>query len=549
MLAGYGVTHIFFTPCILPAALVEMDDLPITRISTHGEKAAAYMADGYARALNRPGICMAQVIGAANLAAGLKDAYMAFSPVIALTGGPSPNYEGRKVYQEVDDFAMFEPVTKFNARVGNVTRLPDMLRQAFRAATTGCPGPVHLQLQGHWGQEIEGASGDLDITAEGAYAAVPPYRPEPTSESVATVGGLLMEARRPLIIAGGGVTSSRAEHALVALAEKLSIPVATSLNAKGAIRDDHPLAVGVVGSYSRESANRIAFEADLVFFIGSQVGSQVTNKWKLLNPAAKVVQLDIDATQLGRHYPNEASLACDANRGLLCLIESVSTRPTSEWNARVGELVEAWRVDMEPHFTSDAIPMRPERICKEISRVLPNDGVVVNDTGHSAMWALQALDLVKSNQRFIRCAGSLGWGLPATIGVKAALPGRTVIGFTGDGGFYYHLAELETAARHGINMVLVVNNNEALSQEAEEFDPLYAGRSQPDDSLRMWHYSKLNLGRVAETLGCAGFRAESPAELRDALEQGLAADKPVVIDARSQFHAMAPAAWSSANIP
>ena len=548
MLAGYGVTHVFFTPTILTRSLVEMDDLPITRVSTHGEKAAAYMADGYARALHRPGICMAQVIGAANLSAGLKDAYMACSPMIAITGGPSPKFEGRKVYQEVDDFTMFGPVTKLNLRVESVTRLPEMLRQAFRVATTGSPGPVHLQLQGHWGQDIEDESAELDIRVEEQYAEIPPFRPRPESTAVQAVARLLGDARRPLIIAGGGVAYSRAESELLALAEKRSIPVATSLNTKGAVPDDHPLSVGVVGSYSRTCANQTAWEADVVFFVGSQTGGQVTNSWKLINPSAQILQLDIDGTQLGRHYSNAASMACDAKEGLLCLIEAVTEQPNTEWNDRVSAIKESWRNEIAPQFVSEASPMRPERICKEISRALPAGGVAVTDTGHSAMWAVQALDLVKPNQRLIRCAGSLGWGLPGTIGVKAALPDRPVIGFTGDGGFYYHLADLETAARYGINMVLVVNNNDALSQEAEDFEPLYEGRApQSEESAKMWHYSKLNLAKVAETLGCIGFRAETPAELREALNAALVADKPVVIDAHSEFAAMAPTAWSGAG--
>jgi acetolactate synthase-1/2/3 large subunit len=548
MLTGYGVTHLFFTPTILTRSLVAMDDLPITRVSTHGEKAAAYMADGYARALHRPGICMAQVIGAANLSAGLKDAFMACSPVIAITGGPSQNYEGRKVYQEVDDFTMFGPVTKLNLRVETVKRLPEMLRQAFRVATTGCPGPIHLQLQGHWGQDVEDEEGELDISVEPLYSEIPPFRPRPEPSAVQAVARLVSEARRPLLIAGGGVAHSRAESELLALAEKLSVPVATSLNAKGALPDDHPLSVGVVGSYSRTCANQTAWEADLVFFIGSQTGGQVTNSWKLINPTAQVIQLDLDPSQLGRHYSNAASITCDAKEGLLCLIEAVTSKPNTEWKERVSAIKQAWLSEIGPQFVSEASPMRPERICKEISRALPADGVVVTDTGHSAMWALQALDLVKPNQRLIRCAGSLGWGLPGTIGVKAALPQRTVIGFTGDGGFYYHLADLETAARYGINMVLVVNNNDALSQEAEDFEPLYeGGNPQTEESAKMWHYSKLNLANVAETLGCVGFRAETPAELRDALAAALTTDRPVVIDAHSDVTAMAPTAWSGAR--
>ena len=161
----YGVTHVFFVPTMLLPALAEMEDMNIRRVTTHGEKAAAYMADGYARASHRPGICMAQTIGAANLAAGLRDAYMACSPVIAITGGQQPETKYRHVYQEIDDFPLFNVVTKFNAQVDKVTRLPDLRRQAFRAATSGAPGPVHLEMRGSHGHVVE-EEGELELIVE-----------------------------------------------------------------------------------------------------------------------------------------------------------------------------------------------------------------------------------------------------------------------------------------------------------------------------------------------------------------------------------------------
>jgi len=223
------------------------------------------MADGYARASAKPGICMAQVIGALNLAAGLRDAWLAHSPVIAMTGGREPKTKFRKVYQEIDDMPAFEPVTKFNATVDDVARFPDMVRQAFRAAVTGCPGPVHLQFRGNEGQiDIEEA--DMEPLCEPQFARVPAFRPEPDETSVRTALQILQAADRPVIVAGGGVRASGAEAELVGLAEALQIPVATSLNGKDAIPGNHPLSVGVAGTYSRESANRVVNAADLVCF-------------------------------------------------------------------------------------------------------------------------------------------------------------------------------------------------------------------------------------------------------------------------------------------
>ena len=227
------------------------------RIHAHGEKSAAYMADGYARASGKPGVCMAQVIGALNLAAGLRDAWLAHSPVIAMTGGREPKTKFRKVYQEIDDVPAFEPVTKFNATIDDVARFPDMVRQAFRVATSGTPGPVHLQFRGNEGQ-VDAEEAEMEPLVRAAVrarAAVPARARRGQRARGARV--CLQKAERPVIVAGGGVRASGAQAELVALAEALQIPVATSLNGKDSIPGTHPLSVGVVGTYSRESANRV----------------------------------------------------------------------------------------------------------------------------------------------------------------------------------------------------------------------------------------------------------------------------------------------------
>ena len=209
MLAGYGVTHVFMVPAVLRRTFAEMERrTKIARVHCHGEKSAAYMADGYARASGKPGICMAQVIGALNLAAGLRDAWLAHSPVIAFTGGRDPKTKFRKVYQEIDDVPAFEPVTKFNATIDDVSRIPDMVRQAFRVATSGAPGPVHLQFRGNEGQlDLEEA--EMEALVEAQFAHVPPFRPEPEAAHVKAALELLQNAARPIIVAGGGVRASR----------------------------------------------------------------------------------------------------------------------------------------------------------------------------------------------------------------------------------------------------------------------------------------------------------------------------------------------------
>jgi acetolactate synthase-1/2/3 large subunit len=545
VLQGYGVTHVFYLPAIMLKGLAEMEDMPIRRIMTHGEKSAAYMADGYARASGRPGVCLAQQIGASNLAAGLRDAYMACSPLIAITGGHTPAARYRNAYQEVEDFSQFDAVTKLNARVDDVTRLPDLMRQAFRAATSGAPRPVHLQLSGLHGQ-VADTKAELQPLVESQFSRVPAFRPEPEPGRVCEAAALLAHAKNPIVVAGGGVTSSQAAAEVVALAEKLQIPVATSLNAKATIADAHPLAVGVAGTYSRACANRAVSEADLVFFVGSHTGGQLTVNWSIPATGTPVIQLDIDPLGLGRNYPNSVALLGDARVTLQRLIEVVQPRPpqaAQAWTGRVQQLVAEWRAETAAMRDSDAVPMRPERICREISEALPPDAVLVSDTGHSGIWTGTMIELKHPGQRYIRCAGSMGWGFPGAIGVKCALPDNPVLCFTGDGAFYYHIAELETAARFGINLVVVVNNNGAINQEIPLWKNAYdGGESRRPDEL--WRFHGVDFAKVAESFGCAGMRVEQPDQLQDAIRRAFAMKRPVVIDAVSDTFAFAKKPWT-----
>lgn len=536
---AYGLTHVFMVPTSFVAASAELDRLGVRTIMTHGEKAAVYMADGYARIRRAPGLVHAQNIGAANLAAGLRDPFMAGSPVIALTGAPHPSTTYRNLYQEIEDFPLFKQVTKFAAQLHLPERLPDLLRQLFREATSGAPAPVYLAVSGALGQaidaEIELPEGN--VVAEPVFAAVPATRPRAGDDEIRAALTELAGAARPVIVAGGGVVRSGAQAGLAALAELLRIPVATSMNAKGTIDERHELAVGVVGSYSRASANRAVMAADVVFFVGSHTGSQVTDNWRLPAPGTTVVQLDIDPSELGRNYPNAVSLCGDARATLERMRQIAGEEPATHaaWALETAGFVAEWRSAQRKRLESDAVPMRPERICAEINAALPEDGIVVSDTGHSGIWTASLFDL-KPPQTYLRCAGSLGWALPAAIGAQCGAPQRRVVCFTGDGGFYYHLAELETAARYGIPVVIVVNDNRSLSQDLKPYRRAYDGNPTAHGD-KMWMFEEVNLAATARSLGCEGHRVETPSELASALKAAIASSRPTVIDAVSQIDA------------
>jgi acetolactate synthase-1/2/3 large subunit len=546
MLKGYGVTHVFHVPAVLRSTFAEMERrTDIKRLHVHGEKAAAYMADGYARASGRPGICMAQVIGALNLAAGLRDAWLAHSPVIAMTGGREPKTKFRKVYQEIDDMPAFEPVTKFNATVDDVARFPDMVRQAFRVAVTGCPGPVHLQFRGNEGQ-IDLDEAEMEPLVEPQFARAPAFRPAPEEASVDAALALLQGAARPVIVAGGGVRASGAAAELVALAEALQVPVATSLNGKDCIPGSHPLSVGVVGTYSRESANRVVNGADLVCFIGTETGGMTTHFWAVPKIGTTAIQIDIDPQALGRNYPLAAAVNGDAKVTLarmLAKADRASAVARRGWIAEAGKLCAEWRAKYRAALESDAVPVRPERLCHELTRHVPDDAIVVVDTGHAGMWMGGMFDLTSPRQSYIRSAGHLGWAFPAGLGAKCACPDRPVVTFTGDAGFWYHIAEIETAARWGINAVTVVNNNGGGNQSKRGFDRVYGGQ-QTDKARELWTFSKVNFARIAEDMGALGLRVEQPSAFPGALAQALAAGRPAVIDVVTDIDVLAPTAVS-----
>ena len=544
MLAGYGVTHVFMVPAVVRRTYAEMERRTnIARVHCHGEKSAAYMADGYARASSKPGICMAQVIGALNIAAGLRDAYLAHSPVIAVTGGRDPKTKFRKVYQEVDDVPSFERVTKFNATIDDVARIPDMLRQAFRVATSGAPGPVHLQFRGNEGQ-IDVEEAVMEALVEEQFAHVPPFRPEPQAANMKAALNLLQQAERPIFVAGGGVRWSGAARELVALAETLQIPVATSLNGKDCIPGTHPLSIGVVGTYSRESANRAVNRADLACFIGSETGGMTTHFWAVPAIGTPAIQIDIEPQALGRNYPLQASVLGDAKAVLSAMLVSAdkaSAKKREAWVKEIATIRAEWYAKYKADLESNAVPIHPARICAELTKHVPDDGIVVVDTGHAGMWMGGMYDLRKASQSYIRSAGHLGWAFPAALGAKAACPDRPVVCFTGDAGLWYHIAEIETAVRWKLNAVVLVNNNGGGNQSKRGFDRAYGGEPTAR-SRELWTYNPMNFARLAEDMGALGIRVENAANIAPALRKALAANRPVVIDVASDIEMLAPTA-------
>lgn len=544
LLKSLGVTHIFMVPAVLRRTMVEIEKRTnIKRLHVHSEKSAAYMADGYARVSHKPAICMAQIIGALNIAAGLRDAFLAHSPVIALTGGREPKTKFKKVYQEIDDMPAFEPVTKFNATIDDVNRFSDMMEQAFRVATSGSPGPVHLQFRGNEAQ-IDLEEIEEEVTVNEINIQIPPHRPICDDSVLKKALKAIQTASKPIIVAGGGARHSGCSKELLTFAEKLSIPIATSLNGKDLLNSNHPLSCGVVGTYSRESANLSVKEADLVIFIGSETGSMTTHFWAVPTTKVRVIQIDIEPENLGRNYNLEVAIHGDAKvilERMTTLADSKNFPERTEWLSLITKLRSDWYYKYQPLMESDAKPIRPERLCREISNAAPKNAVFVVDTGHAGMWMGGMFDLTHSEQTYIRSAGHLGWAFPASLGAKCALPNKPVICFTGDAGFWYHIAEIEVAVRWNINTIVIVNNNSGGNQSKRGFDRAYGGE-QTEEGRQLWTFNNINFAAIAENIGAVGIRVENAKEIKPAIEKAIELNNPVIIDVVTDINALAPLA-------
>jgi acetolactate synthase-1/2/3 large subunit len=549
-LAANGTTHVFFIDAVIRRTLIELGTLGVQRVLGHSEKAVAYMADGYARIAGRPGICFAQSVGAANLASGLQDAYLGFSPVIAFTGHKAPAHQHRNAYQEIPHQPMFSAVTGFTADVDAASDLPRLLRQAWRAAMTGTPRPAHLDINGLQGEIIETGIVDEPAGVDPAFQLrMPPFRPAPSNDELERAAAALRGSKRLAIVAGAGAAASQAGPELLALGRALAAPIGTSLGARGVIPTRDRLSIGCVGNYAAPPANQIVHEADMVLFVGCHTGDQVTHTWRIPATNTPCVQIDIDPLEFGRSYPHTLGLAGDPKATLAKLLTALGTGSSTRTGGvrdtafadRAAGIMSAWREARAPLLAQNSVPIYPDRLCAEITRALPEDGILVADTGYSGIWTSTLIELNGTGQTYLRAAGSLGWSFPAALGAKCAAPHRKVICWSGDGAIYYHLTELETARRRGIAVVLVVNNNSGFGQGWPNIQRQQGNK--PGDVRELVRFGPTNFADVARVFGLRGIRVEQPSELAPALHEALASDETVVVDVATDIDCRAPEPW------
>jgi thiamine pyrophosphate-dependent acetolactate synthase large subunit-like protein len=542
-LAANGTSHVFFIDAVLRRTLIELGALGVQRVLGHSEKAIAYMADGYARIAGRPGVCFAQSVGAANLASGLQDAYLGRVPVIAMTGHKPPSMQYRNAYQEIPHAPLFAPVTKFSARVDQAADLPRLMRLAWREAMTGTPRPAHLDLNGLQAEVIENGQVSETPAADPVFqTTLPPHRPVASSMEIERAAEQILRAKKVVIVAGEGATASGAGEELLALAELLAAPIATSLGARGLVPTRHRLSVGCAGSYAAPPANQIVYEAELVVFIGCETGDQVTHTWRIPAVDTPCVQIDLDPTDIGRSYPNTTGVMGDPQSTVAALILELG-RPTRDtaFADRAAGIMSAWRQSRAAALGSNATPIWPDRLCDEITCALPADGILIADTGYSSIWTSSLIELNGEGQTYLRAAGSLGWSFPAALGAKCAAPRRKVICWSGDGALYYHLAELETARRRGIAVVLVVNNNSGFGQGWPNIQRQQGNK--PGDVAELARFGPTNFADLAGVFGLRGIRVTDPSQIGPALRDALAWDETVVVDVATDIDCRAPEPW------
>jgi acetolactate synthase-1/2/3 large subunit len=542
-LAGTGMSHVFFVESVMRRTLLQLSDLGVKPILAHSEKAAAYMADAYARVAGRPGVCMAQSVGAANLASGLQDAWLGRSPVIALTGHKEPSFQHRNSYQEIAHAPLFSAVTKFSSPVYATSELPRLLRHAWRAALAETPRPTHLDFNGLQGDVIElGQTAEPPIL-EAEARPIPVHRPVADERDIERAAVILTSARRVAIVAGDGAAASGAGPEVLALAEALAAPVATTLGARGIIPTRHRLSAGVAGSYSAPPANRIVCGADLVLFIGCDTGDQVTLNWRVPAIDTRIVQIEADPLEIGRSYPNTTGLVGDP-KATLARLNQVVGHPARDtgFADEAARIVADWRASMMPLVEKNTAPIAVERLCAEVTRALPEDGILVADTGYSGIWTGTMIDLNGAGQSYQRAAGSLGWAFPASLGAQCAAGARKVVCFTGDGGFYYHLAELESARRCNIPVTIVVNNNSGFGQNLTGVRRISGNR--PGRGEELIRFGPTDFTAVARSFGVRGIRVEEPGDIAPALQEALAADEPVLVDVVTDLEPRAPEPWA-----
>jgi acetolactate synthase-1/2/3 large subunit len=536
-LQAHGVRHIFGlcgdTSLPFYDALCRLDH-DMEHVLTRDERSAAYMADAYARVTGRVGVCEGPSGGGATyILPGVIEANESSVALLSITSDVPVTARGRYPLTELDQRALFAPLTKWNAVVDHVSQIPHIFRTAFRAATTGRPGAAHIGLPYDLQKQMVDAA---DVWADPRHGCFPAYRTGPDPDMIAAAADVMLAARRPAFICGGGVILSGACDVLTELAEILDAPVASTVSGHGVIADDHPLAVGVVGANGGTDETRAAIsDADTVIFVGCRAGSTTTEHGTVPSRGVPIVHIDIDPMVVSGNYRVEAGIVGDA---LLCLaalkieIERrlAGARLNSGAAERLAGLKAAKRSRFDRLAASTDTPIRPERVLAALQAALPADAIIVADPGTPCPYFSGHYQFNSTGRRFItnRAHGALGFSLPASIGAQIGAPDRKVVAVMGDGSFGFAVGEMETMVRKGLPITMIVFSNASFGWIKASQKDGYGERYFSVDFTRTDH------ARIAEAYGVKAWTVRDPAELDGVVRQAMAHDGPTLIDVIAQ---------------
>lgn len=522
-----GIDRVFG---LLGGSMLELYDAiatagDIAYVGARHECAAGHMADAWARITGRPGVVLGAQSGpgVSNLVTAVAEAYLAYSPMVVIAGAITRGHQGRDTFQEIDQQALFAPICKCSIMVPAPERLPEMLGEALRVANAGRRGPVVLHVpRDVFAAEIEAgpvANLGTNVAAGG-----------PTGDQVDAVLAMLEQARRPVIVAGGGIKWSRGSAALAALAEALDIPVVAATGHADVLATDHPLHAGQAGPRGNAVASGLTREADLLIALGTRLGFNSTfHSHDYVTASGSIVQVDLEAAAIGRYFPVALGIVADARETALALTRAAGGRGLdgAAWRAWSDGFREDRAALLEQRAEEgriDTMPLSPLRVLAEIREALPEDAIVTLDTG--AM-CLQAADRLRHGAAPSLLTpldfGLVGFGYAAALGAQAAAPGRPVVAVMGDGGFGMTMIELATAVQHDLPVVAVVLDNGAWGAEKAYQRDFFGGRYLGADLVNP------SYAEVAALFGATGFAVDAPGDTAAALAQALAERRPAVI--------------------
>lgn len=521
-LENEGVEHIFG---ISGGALIpicdELLDSDMRFILARHEQGAAHMADGYARVLNKVGVCMATSgPGATNLVTGLATAQIDSSPVVAFTGQVNRAVIGSDAFQECDIIGVSASVTKYNMQVMSPREIPEAVKKSFHIANTGRKGAVLVDIP----KDCTTLRDEIDFNPVIKFRG---YNNDhaPSPKELDWAAQILAKAKRPIVMAGGGVIAAGASNELVALSEALLAPTANTLMGKGAFPEDHPFSLGLCGMHGTQASNSLVPKADVLLVVGSRFSDRTTAKVADFNPNGKIIHIDIDQSEINKNVETVTQVVGDAKLALAGLLERVKTlrqNPDETWSKRINE----FRCDWASEEDSQNGYLRAPKVIRALRDELPRDAIVTTEVGQNQMWA--ALHYDTYLPRTFHTSGGLGtmgWGFPAAIGAKAAKPEVPVVDIAGDGSFGMTENNLATAIEEELPVIVVVLNNRVLGMVAQWQRLFYDER-----------YSAVKLKgnpdfvKLADAYGAEGVRVETLEEFRREVKRAIGAEVPTVID-------------------